>query len=338
VRVRALALASIYVGCVAIACGGKKTPPPELTGLAAVPASAQVAIAVDVARVMDAPLVERAADKLLARDVTLASRWSKLRAACKLELGKQIKRLVIAIGPAVQRQAGAGPVLVVATGELVESELAACVRAMVGEGGGSLTATTAAGRTIYQVQDGTRVVYFAFGRADTVVLGSDSGYVADALGSGAKLSDDPDAKKYLSLVDQSAPAWAIGKVDERVRAGLLRVTGKQLSAGPAAFVVTFDPSHGAKIDLGAVMASATDAKTLESFAKGQMALLGMAAQAKGLMKIVDSVKVVAQDNVVRFRASLDVDDLNLLVSVLDGRPVPAQDSPPAPGSGADKPK
>ena len=38
------------------------------------------------------------------------------------------------------------------------------------------------------------------------------------------------------------------------------------------------------------MASPADAKALESFAKTQLAALGMAAQVKGLGKIVDSVE------------------------------------------------
>ena len=42
-------------------------------------------------------------------------------------------------------------------------------------------------------------------------------------------------------------------------------------------VVAFDPTKGARVELGAVMANPDDAKNLESFAKSQIALLGMAA-------------------------------------------------------------
>ena len=62
--------------------------------------------------------------------------------------------------------------LVVATGQLVETDFAACVRQLVGKGGGTLTAKSAEGnKTLYEAKDGNRVMSFAFGRADTVVLG-----------------------------------------------------------------------------------------------------------------------------------------------------------------------
>ena len=320
-----------------VACGKKSPPPPpEVTGLAAVPASAQVVIALDVPRVIDSPLVERAVEQLLARDAQLAQRWSKLKDSCKIDLRKQLKRLVLAVGPHATNAPATGPMLVVATGQLVEEDLRACVRAMVGEGGGTLNGTTASGRTLYEARDAGRTMYFGFGRPDTVVLGSDAAYVTEALGAGKKISDDADVKTWLKLVDQNAPAWAVGRVDDRVRAGLVRVTDKQLGAGPTAIVVSFDPTKGAKLDLGAVMANAADAKTLESFANNQLALLGMAAQAKNLMPVVDKVKIAADGNVVRFRADLDVDDINLLVSALDGGPPPAQDSAPSGSAGSAK--
>jgi hypothetical protein len=329
----ATATATIFAAVATLACKKSGAPPPEITGLAAVPSTAQVVIAADVARVIDSPLVERAIEQLLVRDATLAARWQKLKDACKLDVGTQVKRLVLAIGPHAGPQPGTGPVLVVATGKLVESELAACVRAMVGQGGGSLTATTAGGRTVYQAQDAGRTMYFAFGRSDTVVLGSDAAFVTEAIDAGKKVLDDPDMKRWIGLADQNAPVWAAGRVDERVRTGLVRVTDKQLGQGPQAFVVAFDPTTGAEVELGAVMATTGDAKTLESFAKNQLALLGMAAQVKGLMKVVDRVKITAEGDVVRFRAALDVDDVNQLVSALDGGGAAKQDSPPA-GSGA----
>jgi len=319
-----------------VACGKKSPPPPEITGLAAVPASAQVVIAIDLPRVVDSPLVERAAEQLLARDPQLAKRWASFTDSCKIDLRKQVKRLVVAVGPHATNAPQTGPMLVVATGTLAEAELSACVRAMVGQGGGAVNATTANGRTLYEASDVGRTMYFGFGRADTVVFGSDAAFVTEALGPGKKISEDGDVKAWLGLVDQNAPAWAIGRVDERVRAGLVRVTDKQLGAGPTAFVVAFDPTKGARVDLGAVMANAGDAKTLESFANNQLALLGMAAQAKRLMPVVDKVKISVDGSVVRFRVDLDVDDINLLVSALDGGPPPAQDSAPAGSAGSGK--
>ena len=316
-------------------CGHKKSGSavsPEVSGLAAVPASAEVVIVADVAKVVDSPLVARAVDQLLLRDADLAARWQKLHERCKLGVA-QIKHVVLAIGPHAGKP-GTGPVLMVATGQLVETELAACVKAMVGEGGGELTAKDLGGRTLYQARDRNRTMYFAFGKADTVILGSSEAFVTEALGAGKKALDNPELAKWIGIADQKAPVWAAGRVDDRVRQGLVKVTAGQLSAGPAAMVVSMDPTAGAKLEVGAIMASTADAKALESFAKGQLALLGMAAQARSLGKVVDKIAITADGELVRFRADLGVDEVNQLISALDGTGAAAQDSPPAQGSGS----
>lgn len=322
----------LLVACLlAIGCGKKTKRAPDVAGLAAVPASAQVVIAADVARVIDSPLVAHAVDQLLLRDADLATRWQRLRDSCKLD-PKKLKQVVLAIGPHAGQQVGTGPVLMVVTGQLAETELASCVRAMVGQGGGALTGKDVGGRTLYQAKDGNRTMFFAFGRPDTVVLGSNEAYVTEALSNGKKVLDNPDMAGWIHQVDQKAPVWAAGRVDERVRGGLVKVTSGQLQAGPIAMMVALDPTAGAKLELGAVMGSAKDAKTLESFAKGQLALLAMAAQAKGLGKVVDKVAIAAEGEIVRFRATLGVEEVNQLISALDGGGPAAQDSPPAAGS------
>jgi hypothetical protein len=312
---------------VAAGCHKKSGPPPEVTGLAAVPATAEVVIGLDVARVAGSPLVARAADQLLDRDPELAGRWRKLRDGCKLD-PSQIQHVVLAIGPHAGPQPGTGPVLLVATGKISETALATCVRGLVGQGGGSLDVEQVAGRTMYVAKDGGRVVYFAFGRPDTVVLGSNEQFVADAVGSGTKVLDNPDMKRWIELAGQGEPLWAAGKVDDRVRTGLVRVTNGQLSAGPVAMVVAVNPTSGAKASLRVVMASDKDAKALESFASSQKALLGYAAQVKSLGPLVDKVQIAADGPVVRFSVDLSIDDVNHVVSVLDGKGEPAQDSPP----------
>jgi hypothetical protein len=313
----------------ALGCGKKAGgPPPEVSGLAAVPSSAEVVIAIDVARVTGSPLVARAASQLLARDPDLAARWQKLEQSCKLD-PQQLHHVVLAIGPHQGAQPGTGPVLLVATGQISETALATCVRGMVGQGGGSLEVKDAQGRSLYEAKEGSRVLYFAFGRPDTVVLGSSEQFVLDAVGAGPKALDNADLKHWLELTDQRAPIYAAGKVDERVRTGLVRVTSGQLTSGPVAIVLSLDPTKGAKAMLGAVMANDKDAKTLESFANTQKGLLGYAAQAKSLGRVVDPVTIAADGSVVRFSVELGLDEVNQLVSALDGGGSAAQDSPPA---------
>ncbi|MGE5185611.1 MAG: hypothetical protein ACM31C_26300 [Acidobacteriota bacterium] len=330
-----LAAALAFGGCRKNSSG----PSPEVSGLAAVPASAEVVLAVDVPRVMGSPLVERAVDALLARDPDLAARWQKLHDSCKLDLD-QIKHVVLAIGPsrpaegATPRDSspapppGTGPVLAVATGKLSETDFARCVRDMVGQGGGSLTAKDVAGRTLYEAKDGKRTMYFAFGKPDTVVLGSNEAFVTEALGAGKKALDNPELKHWIELADQNAPMWGAGRVDERVRQGLVRVTNGQLKAGPTAIVMSADTTKGAKLDVGLVMATPEDAKTLESFANTQKGLLGYAAQVKRLGTLVDKLAISATGDLVRFRIDVGVDELNQLLSTLDGKGSAAQDSSP----------
>ncbi|HSN29505.1 MAG TPA: hypothetical protein VLT45_24625, partial [Kofleriaceae bacterium] len=64
---RALVLISLALawGCGKKHGGGSAT---EVAGLSAVPASAEIVISADVARVMDSPLVERAVDQLMLRE------------------------------------------------------------------------------------------------------------------------------------------------------------------------------------------------------------------------------------------------------------------------------
>jgi hypothetical protein len=81
-----------------------------------------------------------------------------------------------------------------------------------------------------------------------------------------------------------------------------------------------------KVSLGAVMPSPADANTLESFAKKELGTLGMVAQMKGLQRVVDKVDVKTDNAIVRFTAALSTDDVNQLLSALDGNPAPAQGS------------
>ena len=319
----------------AIGCGKKKAtdsnnPPPEITGLAAVPATAQVLIAVDVTKLQDSPIIARAVEQLLMRDPALAAKWTEIQASCKFDLTKQVKRVMLALGPpAATAATGTGPVLMVANGTIVEPDLTSCVRTMVGKGGGTLTVKTTGGRSLYQVKDGNREMFFSFGRPDTVILGTSESWVLEALGSGPKALDNPELRTLMPLADQNAPVWAIGKVDARVRQGLVGASGGALKAGPTAIVASLDPTTGAKLDLGAVMASGEDAKALESFANNELKVITMVAQMKSLGSIVAKIVVTAEGTVVRFRAPLTLDDVNQLLSVLDEKPAPEQVSPPA---------
>lgn len=325
-------------------CGHKSSapsgPPPEITGLAVVPASAEAVLGADVAKLAASPVIDRAVEQLLLRNTGLAERWARVKDDCKIDLAKQVKRVMLAIGPPPQatqatRAPGTGPVIMVVIGSIPEADLKDCVSKLVGSGGGTVTGKLVAGRTLYLAKDGNRAMYFAYGKPDTVVLGASEAYVTEALGSGKKATDNPDLTRWLARVNQNSSLWAVGRTDARVRDGLVQLTQGKLSAGPVAYAVTAELSEGASLSLDAVMAKPEDAKALESFARGELALLTAAAQWKSLGAVVGKVTLAVENEIVHFRAPLSVDDLNQLLSALDGGSTPAQDSaPPTPGSGS----
>lgn len=337
-----IALVATGAGCKQKS-GSSNAPSAEVTGLAAVPASADVVIGVEVDKLASSPIIERAVGQLLLRDAQLATSWAHIRDTCKLDLARQVKRVMLALGPAAAPSgsaapaaAASGPVLLIATGvegAIGETELAACIRSFVGKGGGALTAKPLGTRTLYQVKEANRTMYFAFGRADTIVLSTSEPYLVEALGSGKKAPDHPELAAWLKLAKQNAPIWGVGRVSPRVRQGLTRVA-PGLQAGPSAFVGSADLTDGAKLSLIAVMASAEDAKQLESLAKGQLIGASMWAQMKSLGELVQQVAITAEGSTVRFAADLSMEQVNQLLSVLDAKPAPAQDSPPATGGSA----
>lgn len=338
---RTLAISATIV-C-AIACGkksGSNAPPPEVTGLSAVPSSAEIVIAIDVEKLAGSPIVVRAAEQLLSRDPALAANWAQVRDECKIDVTKQIKRVTVALGPPPNpAQPGTGPMLMVATGSINEADLSACIRSLVGKGGGQLTAKGLGSRTLYQVKDQNRTMFFAFGSANTVVLSANEKFLAEALDTkGKKALDHPELAAWAKLANQNAAMWMMGRVSERVKGGLVRVSQGAIKTGPSAFVASLDLADGAKVALATVMANADDAKQLESQIKAQLAMLVMIAQAKSMGPIVEKVKLATDGNLVRISAALTMDDMNHVLSVLDPAPSPAQDSPPpsppATGSGS----
>jgi len=336
-RLGTLGLSLACVLSLLSACEKKKRPrgpSPEVTGLAAVPATAQAVIAADVRALADAQIVARAIDRLLRQDLALRDRWADLQQHCKLDVPAQVRHVMLALGPS-DGAAGSGPVVMIATGTLSEAELVACIPKVVGTGGGGLTTKTVAGQSLYQVKDGQRVVYFAFRRPDMVVLGTRDTWVSEALGAGKKALDDPELARHLARADQDAPLWAVGRVDPRVGQGLVAASGGKLTEAPAAIVGAVDPREGARLDLGVVMASAEAAKALESFARAELAIAATAARLTSIGSLVDKLGISTDGPLVRFRASLTQAEVNQLLSVLDETPGPEQGTPPPAKSESD---
>lgn len=319
----ALALSAL---CVLGACGKKKArteqaPPPEISGLAAVPDTARVVIGADPGRLAGSALASRAFELMLEREPELGAQIGRLADGCQLDWRNQLVglHLVLTDDP--------NPLLV-ATGKLAEADLAKCVQSTVGTGGGSLTLEQVEGRTLYKVEQGARLVFFAFGRADTIVLSGSRALVVAGLGSGAKVDDNPEMHALIGRADTRAPLWAVGKVDSSLGKRLLKLTGGKLTSPPRAFLARVDPAGGLKADLTAVMVSEDDAKVLESQLNPTLALVSMAAQAKGLGQIAAKIAGSRDGDAVRFGVDLNDAEVKELLSKVDSRPPPEQDASP----------
>ncbi|HTJ45571.1 MAG TPA: hypothetical protein VL463_25880 [Kofleriaceae bacterium] len=326
---RRAALAAIALSLGAIACGKSSRGGSDaraVTGLGAVPSGVVAIVGIDVSRLAGSPLVVRAVDDLLARRPELTQRIDALEASCHLDLTNKVKRVILASGP--REKDGTTPVLLVASGQIAESDLTSCLEKSVGAGGGKVTAIAADGRTIYKIEEGRRQVYYAFGASDTVVLSNVQPWVEKALGAGPKVMDDAEMKAWIGMSDQAAPMWLAAKVDPKVGEGLVRVGNGQIHAGPKAVFASMDPSAGVRAELGAVMQSEDDAKALESFSKSQVGLLALAAQWKGLGPVVEKVVVARDSAVLRLRVSLDDKDVRDLFSAIDTTAVAPQDAHP----------
>jgi hypothetical protein len=240
---------------------------------------------------------------------------------------------MVALGPSpAGGRIGTGPMVMIATGKVFEADLVKCVRDIVGKGGGSVVVKSPEGRTLYQVKDGGRTMFIAFGRPDTVILGNNEAYVQEAVGTGRKALDEPELAAWLKLADQNAPVWVVGRVAERLKLGLVRASSNTLKAGAKAYVGSLDLTGGVKVDLVALMESPEDAKQLESLLNLNLVGLSWAAQVAALAKVVQKVTVKAEGPSVRFSVPLTMEDVNRVLRALDGDKAAAQDSPPAGGS------
>lgn len=334
-------VALVLIAC-AISFGckekGKRGPSPELTGLAAVPSTADVIVALDVKQISESPIVARAVEQVMRQDALLSTRWAALRDGCKLDI-KQVHRLMVALGPPPPGgKFGTGPMILIAIGAFSEPELVKCVREIVGKGGGSLVVKNAGGRSLYQVKDANRTMFLAFGRPDTVILGSSDAYVLEAISNGKKALAHPELAKWLEAANQNAPIWAVGRVADRLKTSLMRISDGKLKAGPNAFIGSLDLTAGFNGELKVLMASDADANELKTLASRELVALTWAAQIKSLGKVVNKLAVTSEGSTVQIALPLTIDDVNHVLSVLDGPPPAKQDSPPVSGSGSSSPQ
>ncbi len=328
-----LVLAGLGAGCKKRSgAGGAPVP---IAALAAIPADATVVIGIDVRRLADSQLVARAVEQMLIRDPELSARLERLARDCGVDVTRQVRSVHLALGPKLPPGA-AQPSLLVATGELSETALTRCLQAGVGSGGGDLTVRDADGRSLYKLTEGSRTLFFGFGQADTVVLGPSETWVRAALGGDAKVETSPVLGPLLAKVDRTAAIWAAAAMDADLGTALARITKGKVATPPQALYGALDPADGLRAEIAFVMANDADAEALAGFARGELALAALAAQAKGLGMVVAKAAVGRKGAETQLRVTLTDAELKQLLGAIDrGRPAgqdaqPASDAGPAP--------
>ena len=325
------ALAALAIGCK----DKKKAPPPPPTpvpvaALAAIPADATVVVGLDMPRLASSDVVAGAVADMLVSDPGLAENFRRLATQCGVDVTRQIRSVHLALAPG--GTGAAWRALLVATGQLDEAALTRCLQAAVGAGGGQVTAQVRGARSLYTLVEGRHTMYFAFGQADTVVIGPDQAWVEAALGDGPKVGASALAP-YLAAVDQSRALWFVALMDAELGQSLVRTTKGAIAAPPAAVYAELDPHVGFAAHAAFAMASAGDATALTQFARGELALGSLAAQAWNLGPVVAKVKVVAEAAAVHFTVQLTDAEFKDVLAAVDSGGDGGQDAPPAADGG-----
>ncbi|MBZ0234410.1 MAG: hypothetical protein K8M05_18920 [Deltaproteobacteria bacterium] len=325
------AAAFVAAGLVAGGCKkkqGEAGGSAPVAALGAIPADATVVVGIDVRQLAQAEIVARAVDQMLLRDPELATRLGRLAKDCGVDVTQQVEKVHLALGPRSSK-GGAPPSLLVATGKLAEPALTACLQAGTGAGGGQLTVRDMGGRTLYKLTEGARVLHFAFGQADTVVIGADEAWVLAAVGGSAKVDSSPALGPLFEKVDREAAVWAVATMDAELGAALTRITKGKVGAAPQALHGALRTRSGLAGDISFVMASEADADALVGFARGELEILAMAAQAMGIGRLVAKVRVERKGAEAQFRVALTDEEVHQLLSAVDRGQGSGQDAHPA---------
>lgn len=329
----------MVLAAVAIGGGGckdkqrERRAPVPVAALAAVPADATVVVGIDVPQLAQARVIARAVDQMLIRDPELAERLGRLAKDCGIDVATQVKTVLLAVGPRAGLGVGRQPSLLVATGQLGEAALTRCLQAGTGSGGGQLSVRDSGGRPLYKLTEGSRVLHFAFGQDDTVVIGADERWVLAAVGDGPKIESSKALGPLLAEVDRGAAMWTVATMDAELGQGLARITKGKLTTPPVALHGSLGTREGLAGAISFLMATEGDAEALVGFARGELDMITVAAQGMGLGPLVARVKVERKGAEARFRVALTDGEVKQVLSAIDRGGTSGQDAQPAADGG-----
>lgn len=323
---RLLALALVLV--LLASCGKDKAAPgvpdasppaPSRASLGEVsdlPAETRVFLEARIAPLMGSPVVRQIFERVLGRDPEARTRLTSLLERCKVDLGRDVERVTLAMADPTD-------VALLVRGHLDEAALLECVRA---EAGGLTSAPHPGGLTVYATQGEGSRVWLTFTQGLVVVSSSEKWLDAVLDEKGEKVASRPQMTALLGQVDRQASLWGAGTMPAGVGERLTELTRGAVKQPARA--ISFTVHAGAMLDarLRLEMVDEADARELATFMKGQIDLLALGAQRYGLGRTVARTQITTDGASVALALKLDENDVRLLEGAL-GQAPPAPQAP-----------
>jgi hypothetical protein len=302
----------------------------DIAGLDAMPYDASVVIGAHAKVLAKSSLVARAVEQMFVRDPELRTRIDTYMRECKFDPAVDLDSVIIGMGDLPSPPVTAGRVVMAATGNFEEAQLASCVSRALQSDGGSLTTKQVLGRTFYRADNPTtkRVVWFTFGTPRTVLVSSSEQWLTMAVDDGKRVLDNDRLAAEIERANrEGAGLWMAGELAGRTGQGIVTLTRGAVSKPPASAYGFIDLSDGIRGELAVVMTSEKDVKGAISYIKPQLEVLAMMAQGRALGRLVSKVGVDSEAATVYLRVSLTEDELKQALSRIDTKGGPTQDTP-----------
>jgi len=303
-------------------------------GMNALPASVDVVLGAEVAALSRSLLVERAVARMLTSDPGLKADLDSLFQACNFDPVRDLGTVLVAMDNAATPAATAADrTLLVASGQLSEGNLAACVGRHLSRAGGQLVQKSADGRVHYHADSppGRLDVWFAFGAPKTLLVSSSPEFLSEALADGPRLAADGEMAELVHRARvPGAALWAAGRVPADIGKGLAAATGGKVGA-PRAMFGHIAAETGLTAQLGVELASPAEANTAASLTKEQLKALTQIAQRWRLGRAVAKIALEAVGQTLFLRLALSDEELRQALAPIDSDAGPDQN--PAPPSG-----
>jgi hypothetical protein len=299
-------------------------------GMDAVPSSADAVLGAEVGPLSRSLLVERAVQRMLAADPGLKAELDGLFNGCGFDPIRDLGTVLVAMDNTTETGAATDRALLVASGQITEGKLAACVGQHMTRVGGQLVQKSVSGRVHYHADSppGRLDVWFAFGSPKTLLVSSSAEFLAEALAGGPRLAADGQMAELVHRARvPGAALWAAGRVSPEIGKGLASATGGQVGP-PRAMFGHLAAETGLSAELGVELASPEEAKSAVSLANTQLRILTQVAQRWRLGRAVAKISAEASGPTLYLHLELTDEELRQALAPIDRDAGPDQNPAP----------